>query len=149
MPLVAVGQAGTARTAATSSPAVATRTGSRSVTPGTRGATSASDTTTATQYTTTNVSPRTPTYAARCVNGPCDCDRPTRPQAKPPYGQLPENHSRPVQSAATTAGRPHTRPAVEGTTRATQRYARAMATLPSAKNAASSRASANHGTGPR
>ena len=45
-----------------------------------------------------------PSQATSGANGLSDCDSATRPQEKPPYGQLPATTSRQVQSPATTTG---------------------------------------------
>ena len=90
-----------------------------------------------------------PSHATSGAKGLCDWDSATRPQEKPPYGQVPVTYSRSTQRPATITGTSPSRPSRDGHARGTQRYASAIRMPPTPQNSASNVESATHGTGPR
>ena len=106
---VVAGQAGMANTSATAIPA-SERARSRSRTSTAKG----SSTRSATSQTITKLRPEIPSQATSGASGLVDCDSATRPQEKPPYGQVPVTNSRSTQSPATMTGSSPSRPSVGG-----------------------------------
>ncbi len=103
----------------------------------------------ATRKTMRNPTPEMPSQPKSGLSGLSDCDMPSRPQEKPPYGQTADDASRAVQSPAMTAGSSHSLPTAPGQPRGTQRYASVIAAAPSATKRLCSTESADIGSGPR